>query len=120
VPSFHYLSRSVVTYGWRESTTSRGDSLKWVVTEGSCVAFAVSVNGQVLEIEDSATKSTKRSIKLEDGSSLEVEWQLYASEIGPYVLIRSGVIATSLAMARCSGTLVPLTTLLHFGMITSH
>jgi hypothetical protein len=87
-------------------------------TQGIPVLFAVSVNGQVLEIEDSAAKSTKRSIKLEDGSSLEVEWQLYAPEIGPYVLIRTGVLANFIYHEPPNLALwFNKTTLLHFGYI---
>jgi hypothetical protein len=61
------------------------------VFEPGCVpSLAVTVNGEVLSIEDVATQSTKKSVPAGDGTTMEVTWQLFAPGIGPYVEIETG------------------------------
>lgn len=47
------------------------------------------MNGELLKIEDSETQSTRRSVPAAQGS-LDVNWQLFAPDMGPYVEIRTG------------------------------
>lgn len=54
------------------------------------IGFAVSVNGEVLAIEDAVTQSTKRSIPTGDGTTMQVTWKLFAPGIGPFVEVETG------------------------------
>eukprot|EP00884_Botryococcus_braunii_P019995 jgi/Botrbrau1/667/Bobra.0161s0051.1 len=74
-------------------------------------SITVTVNGEVLSIEDVASQSTKRSVPTGDGTTMDVTWQLFAPGIGPFVEIETASIKVSVSLtapfADAGGVLQP-------------